>query len=362
VVWATAVGVVIVLAAGTTVAFTRHRSVADPAPQETARATTTKVERRDLSTTRSLDGNIGFGVVSPLSGHREGTVTWLPEPGATIRRGEQLFRADDRPVVLFYGGLPLFRAIDGRNLVGRDVQVIASNLTELHYSIGHQPVAGEWVVPADSTKSVQVKKGEGVLTTALVDAIKRWQSDAGMLVTGKIQVGDVEVQSGAVRVDSIAVQPGSPAQAALMSVTSTLKVVTVSAELADVAGIAKGDKAEIVLPDERIASAKVVSVGRNLVPAEGGVAAPKVSVAVAVDDAKTIAALDSAGVKVRFVGRTAKGVLAVPIEALVALTEGGYAVQRPTGLVAVKTGMFAGGWVEIEGAGLTEGMDVVISS
>lgn len=201
-----------------------------------------------------------------------------------------------------------------------------------------------------------------MLTTALVDAIKRWQQDVGMPVTGRVGVGDVEVQSGAIRVDSIAAQPGDPAQAALMSVTSTLKLVTVSAELAAVAGIVKGDSAEIVLPDERAVSAKVVSVGRNLEPAEGGTGAPTMSLSVAVDDAKSIAALDSAGVEVRFVGRTAKGVLAVPIEALVALAEGGYAVQGPTGLVAVKTGMFAGGWVEIEGAGLTEGTDVVISS
>ncbi|MFV2103053.1 efflux RND transporter periplasmic adaptor subunit [Micromonospora sp. LOL_024] len=354
-------GTVIVLAAGTTVAFTRHRSAADPAPKETTSATTTKVERRDISTTRSLDGNIGFGAVRPLSGHREGTVTWLPEPGATIKRGEQLFRVDDQPVVLLYGNLPLFRAIEGRNLVGRDVRVIANNLAELGYSIGYQPAVGESVVPADGTKAVQVQKGEGVLTTALVDALKRWQRDIGMPVTGTIRVGDVEVQSGAVRVDSIAVQPGSPAQAPLMSVTSTLKLVTVSAELPVVAGIAKGDSAEIVLPDERAVPAKVISVGRNLVPAEGA-EAPTVSVAVAVNDAKSIAALDSAAVKVRFVGRTAKGVLAVPIEALVALVEGGYAVHGPTGLVSVRTGMFAGGWVEIEGAGLTEGTDVVISS
>ena len=52
-----------------------------------------------------------------------------------------------------------------------------------------------------------------------------------------------------------------------------------------------------------------------------------------------------------------------PVGALVALSEGGYAVQRAdAGLVAVDTGMFAKGLVEITGAGLDEGMTVVTTS
>jgi len=85
-------------------------------------------------------------------------------------------------------------------------------------------------------------------------------------------------------------------------------------------------------------------------------------VTVTADQPKNLDKLDAADVTVNFTGRTAKDVLAAPVEALVALTEGGYAVQGPAGLVAVKTGMFAQGWVEITGDGLAEGMAVAVSS
>src|SRR5690349_9690934 len=131
--------VVAVLDAGAVVAVTRHRASGKPVAPETAAVETVPLERRDMSTTRKLDGSIGFGTPRPLAGHTEATVTWLPAVGAKIKRGEPLFRADDKPVTLFYGGMPLYRAIAGRNLVGRDVRIIAANLRALGYGIGSQP-------------------------------------------------------------------------------------------------------------------------------------------------------------------------------------------------------------------------------
>jgi hypothetical protein len=59
----------------------------------------------------------------------------------------------------------------------------------------------------------------------------------------------------------------------------------------------------------------------------------------------------------------AAGVLAVPVEALLALAEGGYAVERAAGatteLVAVELGVFADGMVEITGD-LEPGDQVVV--
>ena len=59
------------------------------------------------------------------------------------------------------------------------------------------------------------------------------------------------------------------------------------------------------------------------------------------------------------------GVLAVPVNALLALAEGGYGVRvvdgGPSGrIVAVTTGLFARGQVEVTGEGLSEGMDVEV--
>ncbi|XVV15171.1 peptidoglycan-binding protein [Actinoplanes sp. CA-131856] len=336
------------LGAGGAIAVSRHRPAQEPVPPE--KVATAKLERRTLSTVKKLDGSVGFGAARPLSGHTGATVTWLPAGGTTIVRGRQLFRADDKPVVLFYGGLPLYRPIAGLNLTGRDVRIVADNLRALGYRIGHQPQTA--------------RDGDAVLTADLVKAVKRWQEDNGLPPTGTIAVGDVEVQSGAVRVDSVAVQPGGPANTELMTVTSTRKVITVSAELDAAAGLARGDHVTVTLPDDRTVKARILSVGRTLAAPAGGVAdgAPKLTVLVTADKPADLAKLDSADVQVNVAGKIAKNVLAAPVEALVALAEGGYAVQGPDGLIGVKTGMFADGWVEISGAGLAEGMDVVVAS
>lgn len=365
--WVAAAVVVAASAAGSTVVVTRHLTARAARPAETTAVTTARLERRDLSTTRKLPGSIGYGAIRPVTGHKDATVTWLPQPGATIKRGGQLYRADDQPVALFYGDLPLFRTIAGRNLVGRDVHIIAANLARLGYSIGRQPSAGEYITtsPAPGTKRaepvrVPIRSGDGVLSSGLIGAIRRWQADSGLAVTGAIAVGDVEVLAGAVRVSSVEVQPGSPANVPLMSVTSTRKVITVAAEPGDAGTIERGARVTVGLPEDRTVAARVVSVGRNLAAADDG--PPKLTVTVTVDDPKTISRLDAADVDVNVAGRTVKDVLAAPVEALVALTEGGYAVQGPAGLVAVRTGMFADGWVEITGSGLTEGTAVVVSS
>jgi hypothetical protein len=59
---------------------------------------------------------------------------------------------------------------------------------------------------------------------------------------------------------------------------------------------------------------------------------------------------------------THKNVLSVPIEALLALKEGGYGLQVVEGgstrVIAVEVGMFASGRVEVSGDGVAEGMKV----
>ncbi|SNY26212.1 peptidoglycan-binding protein [Paractinoplanes atraurantiacus] len=346
--WLSGAVLVAALGAGGALAVSRHRPAPEPVPQE--KVATAKVQRRTLSTVKKLDGSVGFGSARPLSGHTAATVTWLPVAGATIVRGKQLFRADDKPVILFYGGMPLYRPITGLNLVGRDVGIVAKNLRALGYRIGHQPATA--------------RDGEGVLTADLIKAVKRWQEDNELPPTGTIAVGDIEVQSGAVRVDSVAVQPGAAADTELMTVTAIRKVITVSAELDAAAGLTRGEHVTVTLPDDRTVKARILSVGRTLASPAGGVAdgAPKLTVLVTVDKPADLAKLDSADVKVNVAGKVAKNVLATPVEALVALTEGGYAVQGPDGLIGVTTGMFADGWVQVSGPGLAEGMDVVVAS
>jgi multidrug efflux pump subunit AcrA (membrane-fusion protein) len=79
-------------------------------------------------------------------------------------------------------------------------------------------------------------------------------------------------------------------------------------------------------------------------------------------DQKKLGSLDGAPVDVDFVSQEREDVLAVPVAALLALPKGGYGVQIVQGgatrIVAVKTGMFAAGRVEISGDGIAEGLTV----
>jgi hypothetical protein len=349
-----------------------------PVQAETAAVVTT-----DLSVTESLTGTLGFGGAQPVKGGRDGIVTWLPRPGASIKRGQQLYRADDQPVPLFYGTMPLYRDLSTRGTVGRDVRIVADNLRALGYPIGRQPGPGETVTrttpastpaqpagkqtpakpPATTSMRVTVRKGEGTLTRTLIAAVKRWQNNLGLPASGRIGAGDVVVWSGAVRVDAVTAQRGDSAATPLLTVTSTRKVVTADADPTQAGTIRRGDRVSVVLPGDQTVPGKVSGVS-TAVREDEEAGEPKRSVTVTVDDQGDLRGLDAAKVQVDLAGETREGVLAVPVGALIALSEGGYAVQESgtRRLIAVETGLFAQGLVEVTGNGLTEGLPVVTTS
>jgi hypothetical protein len=364
-----AVTIAVVLAAVAVPAVWWSRSNGRRPAGESIPVASATVVRIDMSATESLPGRLGFGSSVAVKGRGDGTVTWLPSPGSTVRRGEPLYRVDDRRIPLFYGDLPLYRTLSARNTVGRDVRVVARNLEVLGYPVGRQPGAGERVSQAGPSPSPSaastwavVGKEDGVLTAALIQAIKRWQRDLGRPETGAVEPGDVVVLAGEVRVESVTATVGDAIGTALMTVTSTTKVVSVSVEAG---GVERGRKVDVVLPGDKTVRGEVAAIGTEVRAAdtEPRNGPPKLVVTVTLDDPAAVASIDSADVTVHFAAEVRKGVLAVPVGALVALREGGYAVQRlDGGLVAVEVGMFAKGMVEVTGDGLTEGMAVVTTS
>ncbi|MFD4555652.1 hypothetical protein ACFWP5_15235 [Streptomyces sp. NPDC058469] len=349
------------------------------------RVSTVAVVRTDLSSTLSLNGTLGYGRTVSVKGGKDGLVTQLPAVGAKVSRGRSLYRLDDRPVPVFYGTTPLFRPLDTRGLMGRDVKVVADNLRALGYDIGAQPASGSWVAqrpeptgaasasPSSSPSAspspsyVRVKPGEGVLTASLIAAVGRWQTQVGMPSTGVLGAGDVAVLPGEVRVGAVQAQPGDPATGTLMSVTGTAKSVSVPLDATDVDSIQQGDKATVTLPDNSEAHGTVSAISTDAQAADqaggdsGGT--PQLVVTVSLDGTAALRRLNSAPVQVQFTGQTKKGVLAVPVGALLALSGGGYALQLPGGrLLAVETGMFAKGLVEVSGTGITAGTKVATAS
>ena len=402
---------VLVVGAGTFAAFWAQRGDESSNSRERVPVETVAVQRGDLSNSATLTGNLDYTAKRPLTGSASGIVTELPAVGDTVGRGEQLYRVDGNPVPVFYGDTPLYRALDTEGIVGRDVRVVADNLAELGYRIGQQPPvgtvlqrpdtpqqgdsssqhsqsgdSGKSAVPpsgsadtgtsaegsqgSDATPaSVTVRRGDAVLTASLIDAIERWQQDVGIPATGVLGLGDVAVLPGEVRVNAVRARLGDNAKDTLLTVSSMLKAVTVRAQVSDLDAIAEGQEVTVTLPDDTTAPGTVATiepVTKGDSQGSGSAGGPGKSerkVTVTLTDQEKVRDLEPGPVRVRFTTETHADVLVVPIGALLALREGGYAVRVPErGLVKVQTGMSVRGKIEITGDGIESGTKVVTTS
>jgi membrane fusion protein, multidrug efflux system len=318
---------------------------------------TAKVTRQTLVEAQTENGTLGYGDATTVTGRLAGTVTALPATGSTVKRGQALYRFDNVPVVLLYGSLPAYRALSP-GTEGADVKQFELNL----YALGYRGFT------VDDTYS-----------EATADAVKEWQDDLGLPETGTVELGRVVYAAGPVRVGTHeaavgdAVQPG----AALFTYTGRSRAVTIELEVSDQRLARKGAAVEVTLPDGTTVRGKIAKTRTVLDTGsgdgdggggDGGGSDPetKLVVTVTIDDEKPLAGLDQALVDVAFTASQRKNVLSVPVAALLALAEGGYGVQvvdgTTTRIVAVETGLFASGRVEVSGAGLKEGMTVGMPS
>ncbi|MFE7312377.1 hypothetical protein ACFU7T_04570 [Streptomyces sp. NPDC057555] len=346
------------------VALSAHGRDQQPKEAGAPSAQTTTLARKDLSDSRTLTGTLGFGGQTTVKGTGKGLLTRLPKPDATVARGKPLYWVDDRPVMVFFGDTPVFRTLDTPGVSGRDVTVLAENLRALGYDTG--PVAG--APPPRAAGSGHGAEPGAKLTPALLAALKRWQHDTGQEETGKLVPGQVVVVPGPYRVSGIKAQLGDPVAEEVLTVTSVRKSVQVKVDAQDAASIRKGDRVTIALPSTKSVPGKVTSVGQTVQGgddsnASGAASEATLQVTVEPVDDAAVQDLSSASVQVTFTAEQRKHVLVVPVGALLALREGGYALQRPGGqLVGIKTGLFAKGMVEVSGAGLKEGDRVVTTS
>jgi peptidoglycan hydrolase-like protein with peptidoglycan-binding domain len=337
---------VVAVVAGTAAVRKRRTVETDAAPAATA-----AIVRQTLVESATVVGEVGYGTAVPVDVRATGTVTWVPEQGATLARGSQVARVDDGPVVLLYGALPMYRPL-GAGAEGHDVGQLTQNLKALGYT-GF----------AANTR----------FTAATATAVRRWQRDLGLPESGVVEVGRVVFTAGPVRVATVSVRPGAAAPAQVLAVTATTRIVSANALAGTAAWAGRGARVTVRLQDGRVvpgvvtATATATSAGASGQPAEGGGAAEGargngVRITVELTGSGTADVPEQTGVEVTHVLRRRVDVLTVPVAALLALAEGGYGVEvvEPAGtrVVAVKTGLFADGRVEISGDGLREGQHV----
>ncbi|MFF9626693.1 peptidoglycan-binding protein [Streptomyces griseosporeus] len=364
------------------------------------------VARTTLTERTTVDGQLGYGAEVPLPVKATGTVTWLPSQGATVGRGGTLLRVDDRPVVLLYGSLPMYRDLgpaEGRAETEGESAGAAESAGEAETvgGVGAETVGGAGAESSGAARTptpaataaappAQPLRGRDVLqfernlaalgytgftvddtfTDATARAVRRWQRALGVARTGTVAVGDVVYAAGRVRIGHAGVRLGSPAGENALTFTDTARKVVVDASAGDARWAVPGTRVRVGLPDGRSVAGEVTAVGTQARPAEGegdggaaagGGAGATVPVTVTVRDQRALGRLESGPVSVEYVGREARNVLAVPVSALVALAEGGYGLESADGrFLPVRTGLFADGQVEVAGPAVRPGTKVRI--
>lgn len=323
---------------------------------------TAPVTRGDLGAAVRAEGTLGYAQERKLNAAGPGVLTWIADEGAAVERDGKLYEVGGRPVRLLYGSTPMYRPLKAGDK-GEDVRQLKRNLQALGYGTG--------LDPADATFT------EGTAT-----AVKRWQKAHKAKETGEVAKEDVAFAAGPQRIrkrdaavgDEAA--PGKP----VLTVTGTERVVRFRME-AGKAGAAKtGEKVTVRLPGGATATGKVESVGSTAGGDDGsggsggggagggggggagGGKKAEVEAVVVFDDPSAVNAPDQSPVSVGLTGETRKGVLSVPVAALLALAGGGFGVQvvedGRVREVGVELGLFGNGRVEVTGDALKEGMQV----
>jgi hypothetical protein len=346
------------------------------------------VERRSLSSQQTENGTLGYAasytVINQAGGGNgsegaggEGkggeagggaTVTSLPAVGQVIQQGQVLYAVQGEPVMLLYGATPAYRTMS-KGMSGKDVAQLNSDLIALGYATGagideHPEYFG--TETRDALKALQEKLGV---------------KEAGGVKLGRLALGQAVFQTSALRITKVlgtlggAAHSGSP----MLEASGTRRQVVVKLDAAEQSSIRRGDHVTITLPNNQTTPGVVSYISKVAKSSSGGgggkggsggeeEGTPTIEVQITPTEARATGTLDQAPVRVAITTGHESNVLAVPVSALVALAEGGYAVEVAEGrshhLVGVTLGIFdnAAGKVAVSGAGLHAGQQVVVPS
>lgn len=250
-------------------------------------------------------------------------------------------------VTAIIGDTPLTRELSVRAEPGEDIRQLEENLVALGYGDG---------LTVDDTYD-----------EATAEAVARWEADLGNEADGIVQAGQVEVVPEGATVGDVHVEPGEQVAYGrpLLDLLATRRVVTAQLPVGHADLLAEGDSVEVELPDGTTVAGVVTEIS-TVARVEEGSGDTVLDVTIALEAFESELELSAAPVDVNVVSNAAEDVLAAPVSALVALAEGGYALEvvNPDGtthLVRVETGEYADSRVEVSGDGLDEGTEVVVA-
>jgi peptidoglycan hydrolase-like protein with peptidoglycan-binding domain len=337
------------------------------------------VTRQSLSSQTELSATLGFAgsytVVNQAqgtaastgasSGGSSATFTLLPAVGQIVTEGQTLYDVDGAPVALLYGSTPAYRSLsDGQS--GTDVVELNADLVTLGYATSAQ------LNPASDYFSDETRY-----------ALERFQAALGVTQSGTLALGQAVFLPTAVRVTSVSAVLGAPAQlgATVLDATSTNREVTINLDASNQSEVATGDEVTITLPNNQTTPGVIASVGTvastdtssgannsgSAGASSSGSGSPTVTVLVTPTDLSAGEDYDQAPVNVTITTSRVHDAVVVPVDALLALESGGYAVEvASTGgvhrLIPVSLGLFddADGLVQVTNSALAAGQRVVI--
>ncbi len=358
------VGAGVLVVGGVTAAVLSGTGGDDAGDGDIADAPTTlaSVEARDLVVADTYAGQLGYGEARDHVTDRAGVVTTVAATGSTVDVGGSLFSVDFEPTVVLRGAVPAYRALDVDANDGPDIAQLEQALVDLgHGGTGSGAVTVDEHFDADTAA-----------------AVERWEDALGRAAPdGRVELGDLAFAAGPVRVGTISADVGTRVQegSTVLQATPTDHVVTVDLDASRSNELEPGTKVGLTMPDGAETTGTVATIGTEadasedqqeggLVP--GGSGGPTVPVTITLDDPAAAAAFDTGAVDVAIERSREDGATAVPVLALLALAEGGYAVQLPGAadapgrLVGVEIGTYADGWVGVTGDGIEPGVEVVV--
>jgi hypothetical protein len=311
------------------------------------------VARQNLTSQTQVPATLGYADSYSIVNQAHGTVTAVPSVGQLVSQGQVLYQVSGAPVVLLYGSIPAYRTLSP-GLTGADVAELNADLVALGYATRTEIPSGA----ADFTYWTEV-------------GVEKLQVALGVTENGTLGLGQDVFAPTAVRVTSVSATLGAPTQPGqpVLSATSTTRQVSIALDASEQSEVAVGDKVTITLPNNQTTPGVISSVGTvAMAPASGSSdTSPTITVLVNPTDSVATGTWDQAPVNVTITTGSVSNVLVVPVDALLALASGCYAVEVAGAngarhLVPVSLGLFdnADGLVQVSGSHLAVGQRVVV--
>jgi hypothetical protein len=342
-------GVVIAVSSPSRPASGSEGGVADNA----APASLATVREGPLSSQVNQSGTLVYAAAPDGSSYTvinqdAGVFSALPSIGQMIKPGQVLYRVKNDPVVLMNGHTPAYRALS-QGMSGPDVHELNANLVALGYATRTD------LDPASDYFSSETKY-----------ALELLQDKLGVDQTGKLALGEAVFLPAPLRITKLTATLGTTAGpgAPVAQATSSRRQVVVDLNAAEQTSVNVGDRVLITLPDNRTTPGVVTSIGTVASSSSGTTTVP---VYLTLKHPQAAGSLDQAPVQVQITTARVTHALIVPVNALLALAGGGYAVETVGArgvhqLVQVTPGLFddGGGLVQVSGPGLAAGQQVVV--